>query len=88
MPNTKSAEKRMRTSQERYVQKRAVRSRVRTVRTRLAEAVKAGDAAAANERLKECYAQMDKAVKNGVLEKNTVARYKSRAARKVAGMSV
>ena len=87
MPNSRSAEKRMRNSQKRYEEKRAVKSKVRTTRKQLNDAVTAGDADAAGQRLVECYAQMDKAVKKGILVKNTVARYKSRAARKVAAMS-
>ena len=86
MPNIKSAFKSMRKSREARLRNRSAKSTASTARKRLLEAVEAGDKGLSADKLSAYYATLDKAVKRGILPRNTAARYKSRVARKVAAL--
>lgn len=87
MANTRSAAKRVRSSQRRRLYNRSVNSTVRTLVKRFEEAVAAGDAQLAQERYTKAASALDKAVNKGVLHKNAAARKKSRMATKLARLA-
>ncbi|MBS3943266.1 MAG: 30S ribosomal protein S20 [Dethiobacter sp.] len=81
MPNTKSAEKRVRQTEKRTARNRRIKSMVKTAIRRFEEAMQAGDADAARVKLVSATQQIDKAAAKGILHKNTAARKKSQLAR-------
>ena len=87
MPNTAQARKRLRQAETRNLHNRSVKSELKTYTKKVLAAVEQGDAAAAAEQFRLTQAKLDKAVKKGVLHKNTVSRRKSLLARKVASIS-
>ncbi len=87
MPHSKSARKRLRQNQKRNLRNRMVKSEVKTYMKRVQAAVDSGNAEQAREVMRETQARLDKAVRKGVLHKNTVSRRKSQLALKVAAMS-
>jgi small subunit ribosomal protein S20 len=84
MPNTKSAAKAMRQSLRRQKNnlrtKTKVRNAVKTVKKLVTES-KADEAIKA---LQQAMSALDKAVKKGVVHKNTASRRKSRLAKSIA----
>ncbi len=82
MPNIKSAEKRVRQSEKNRAMNRAVKSKISTTRSPIIE----GNLS--KEEMKKAVAEyastLDKAVKKGVIKKNTADRRKSRAAKRLA----
>lgn len=87
MANIRSAAKRARQAEARRLRNRATKSRVRTRLRRFFEAVSQGDADRAREALRLAISAIDKAVKKGVLHKNTAARRKSRIMKAFAGLA-
>ena len=87
MPNIKSAKKRNRTSLLKRDASRAVKSRVGVVRTKLVEAIDAGDKAQAEKQYSSYCSVLDRAVKKHVIAANAAARHKSRLVKKIAGLS-
>lgn len=87
MANTKSAEKRARSSEKRRLYNRSVKSTVKTLVKRFEEAVASGEAQAAQERYSKAASALDKAVVRGVLHKNAAARKKSRMASKLGQLA-
>lgn len=81
MPNTKSAEKRVRQTEKRTARNRRIKSMVKTSIRRFDEAVQSGDAEASRAKLISATRRIDKAVAKGVIHKNTAARKKSQLAR-------
>jgi len=79
MPNIKSAKKRMRSSERQRVGNQVVKSKVNTARRKTREAVAAGSAEPASEAVRTYSSALDKAVKRGVIKKNTAIRRKKRA---------
>ena len=83
MANTKSAQKRMRSTVKKTERNRSEKTRVRTalksVKTLAAEGKK-DEAATA---LKNAASVLDKAAKHGVIHKNTASRHKSKLAQAV-----
>jgi small subunit ribosomal protein S20 len=77
MPNTNSAKKRMKQSQNRRTVNRAVKSSVKTQIRKLRETA-AGQPDKADEELKSLAKKVDKAAAHGVMHGNTAARLKSR----------
>ena len=77
MPNTKSAEKRVRSSARKQIANNYVNTRLKTLEKKFRGAVteKKADAAVS---LKEAISAIDKAVKTGVLKRGTADRKKSR----------
>ena len=78
MPNHKSAEKRMRQSEERRTINRGNRTRVRSQIRKLRAALTAGKTAELTELLPATVSIIDKAVQKGALHKNAAARHKAR----------
>lgn len=79
MANIKSAQKRIRSSEKRRVGNLVVKSRVKTARRKAREAILAGVAETAEIAVREYSSVLDKAVKRGVIKKNTAIRRKTRA---------
>ena len=87
MPNLKSAKKRMRQNVVRYDRNIQVRTRVKTARRSMMEALEAKDAEAGQTALRSYSSILDKAAKSGIIKKNTAIRRKTNAAnnlRKIA----
>lgn len=78
MPNTKSAEKALRKSKERYLRNRATKSAIKTYTRRVKELAARGDREGALNALRRAISIIDKAVKRGILHRNAGARRKSR----------
>src|SRR5262249_47399809 len=77
MANIKSAEKRIRQTAKRRARNQAAVTHLRTAVKKFRQA--AGDARA--KALPATYAEIDRALKKGVIHKNAAARYKSRLAK-------
>ncbi|MEZ5977206.1 MAG: 30S ribosomal protein S20 [Planctomycetota bacterium] len=80
MPNSKQAEKRLRTQEKQRVANKSVRSAMRTAMKRVLKAENKEQGVAA---LPEATKRIDKAAKRNIVHANAAARYKSRLARKV-----
>lgn len=78
MPNTKSAERRMRSSARKNAQNRSIKSRLHTLEKKYAALVTAGKKEDAAKALKDVSSAFDKAAKRGVVHKGTANRKKSR----------
>ena len=83
MPNKKSAEKRMRTSEKNRLYNRYWSSRCKTAVKKVLEAVDDQDTELAEKRLQEAQSVFDKAIVKGVMHRNTGARRKSLLTNKV-----
>ena len=83
MANTRSARKRIKTSEKRRLRNRAVRSQVRSV-VKTARAVEPSHGAEGRTAIQEAIRSLDKAVSRGVIHPNTAARRKSTLARRLA----
>ena len=79
MPNLKSAKKRMRQNEVRREENLRVRTRVKSARRAMMEALTAGDATQGQIALKTYHSILDKAAKKGVIAKNTAIRRKTNA---------
>jgi small subunit ribosomal protein S20 len=79
MANIKSAKKRIRSSESRRVGNLAVKTRVKSAKRKAVAALTAGDTAPATEAVREYSSVLDKAVKRGIIKKNTAIRRKKRA---------
>ncbi|WP_029215069.1 30S ribosomal protein S20 [Kallotenue papyrolyticum] len=77
MANTKSAKKRVRSDARKRLRNLMVRSRVKTFIRKAEEAIRAGDASAA-EAVRLACSELDKAATKGVIHRNNAARRKSR----------
>lgn len=78
MPNTKSAERRMRSSQRKHLHNRSIESRLRRLERSYRELVSAGKKDEAAKALRDVASAFDKAVKSGVVHRTTANRKKSR----------
>lgn len=83
MPNIKSAAKRMKTSLKSRERNRSVKSSLRTLQRKLNESIGTESREVCETKLRGYYSALDKAVKQGVIMKNTADRSKQRAARRV-----
>lgn len=83
MPNKKSAEKRMRTSEKNRLYNRYWSSRCKTAVKKVLGAVDNQDTELAEKRLQEAQSVIDKAIVKGVMHRNTGARRKSLLTNKV-----
>ena len=77
MPNIKSAKKRVLISKAENERNKAAKSALKTVVKKFDAAVAAGDKEQADGAFKAAVKSVDKAVKKGILHKNTAARKKS-----------
>ncbi len=81
MANTKSAEKRIRTSAKRQAENTMYRSRMKTIIKKAEQLIFANKPS--EEAVREAQIALDKGVSKGVIHKNAAARKKSRMAAKV-----
>lgn len=79
MPNLKSAKKRMRQNEVRYVRNLQVRTRVKNARRSMMVALESKDTEAGEVALRTYSSVLDKAAKLGVIKKNTAIRRKTNA---------
>jgi len=86
MASSKSAKKRIRTSERDRQQNQAVRSKVSTYIKNVLAAVDAKDEAKVKELAPAALSEIDKAASNRVLHPNNAARKKSRLQRHIAAM--
>ena len=77
MPNKKSAEKRMKTSEKNRLYNRFWTTRCKNAVKKVLEAVESKDTALADKRLAVAQSVIDKAVVKGVMHGNTGSRRKS-----------
>ena len=80
MPNTKSAERRMRNSARKQSRNRSVKSRLHTLEKKYLDLVKAGKKEEASTSLRSLTSAYDKAAKGGVVHRTSANRKKSRLA--------
>jgi small subunit ribosomal protein S20 len=80
MPNTKSAERRMRNSARKQLHNHSTRSRLKTLERNYQDILKAGKKNDATRALSEVISALDKAAKHGVIHKAKADRKKSRLA--------
>ena len=78
MPNTRSAERRMRSSARRHQHNEGIKSRLKTLEKKHLALVKAGKKDEATVSLRALSSAFDKAAKAGVLHPNNAGRKKSR----------
>jgi small subunit ribosomal protein S20 len=83
MPNTKSADKRMRQNKVRRARNRSIKSAVRTQLRKVREAVKAGEIDKAESEFRTVAQELDKAASKKVIHPNTAGRLKSRLSKHV-----
>jgi small subunit ribosomal protein S20 len=86
MANHFSALKRARQTTKRTENNRSNTSRLRTALRKLRQTIATGDAKQAKAAFGDTVSMIDKAVKNGVIHKNTGSRYKSRLSARVAAV--
>ena len=84
MPNTKSAERRMRNSARKNLHNRSIKSRIHTVEISYLELLSAGKKDDAAKQLRTLSSAYDKAAKAGVVHRATADRKKSRLALRLA----
>ncbi|MCK4564334.1 MAG: 30S ribosomal protein S20 [Verrucomicrobia bacterium] len=87
MPNLKSAKKRMRQNVVRYDRNVQVRTRIKSARRSMMDALESKDSEAGQVALRSYSSVLDKAAKAVVIKKNTAVRRKTNAAnnlRKIA----
>ena len=80
MPNTKSAERRMRNSARKNLRNRSINSRLHTLEKSYLELLSAGKKDDAAKELRTLSSAFDKATKAGVVHRATTNRKKSRLA--------
>jgi len=84
MPNTKSAERRMRSNARRQQRNKAVRSSLKTLEKRYDAALAGSQKDEAAQVLRAISSAFDKAAKRGVVHRATANRRKSRLALRLA----
>lgn len=80
MANTKSALKRVRQTERRTERNRAAKSRLKTLRKKVATATESGKAEEISSALNEFASAVDRAAKSSLIHKNAASRLKSKAA--------
>ncbi len=83
MPNTKSAERRVRSSARRRIRNRKVKLGLKTLQKELNALVAAGKKEEAAATYRKVSSALDKAAKSGVIPKATASRKRSRLAHRV-----
>ncbi len=84
MPNTKSAERRMRNSARKHAHNRSIKSSLHTLETSYLGLLVAGKKDEAAKALRAISSAFDKAAKSGVVHRATADRKKSRLALRLA----
>jgi len=85
--HSNSAKKRVRQNAKRRLRNRRRKEAIKETVRELDATIEAGDAAGAAEKLKAAYKRLDKTAAKGTLHKKTVARRKSRLAKRVNALS-
>ena len=83
MPNTKSAEKRLRQNVVRRARNRSIKRAVRTQCRKVREAVSAGDVEQAESEFRVAAKRLDQAGAKKIIHPNSAARIKSRLSAKI-----
>ena len=84
MPNTKSAERRIRSSARQHLHNQRIKSRLKTLEGSLDEALQSGNKEQAAKALQQAVSALDKAAKAGVIHRATADRKKSRLCLRLA----
>jgi small subunit ribosomal protein S20 len=84
MPNTKSAERRMRNSARKQQHNRSIKSRLHTLERGYLELLSSGKKDDATKAFRAISSAFDKAAKSGVVHRATANRKKSRLALRLA----
>ena len=87
MANTKSALKRVRQTKTRTARNKALKTRIKSARKALIDALESKDAGAAASRYRELVSAADKAAKANVIHKNASGRLKRIYGARVATLS-
>ncbi len=87
MPNLKSSKKRMRQNEVRREENLQVRTRVKSARRAMTEALNDGDAEKGKLALSSYHSILDKAAKKKVISKNTAIRRKTQASNNLKKIS-
>jgi len=87
MPNSPSAEKRLRQNADRRLHNRSVKSELKTLTKKLLAFVEAGDRESAGKLYPTVVSKMDKAGRRRIYHPNTIARKKSALTRLMNGLS-
>lgn len=80
MPNTKSAERRVRNSARKQLRNQSAKSRLKTVEKKFLTLAAAGKKTEAQAAYRDAASALDKAAKNGVIHAGTASRKQSRLA--------
>jgi small subunit ribosomal protein S20 len=86
MPNTKSAERRVRNSTRKRAQNQTVKSRLKTLEKNFLAVIKAGKKDDAAKAYRDVSSGYDKAAKTGVIHSGTADRKKSRLSTRLAAL--
>lgn len=86
MPNTKSAERRVRNSARKQLHNRSIKSRLHTLEKKYLQLVQGGKKDEAATAYKAITSAFDKAAKVGTVHRATASRKKSRLALRLAKM--
>jgi small subunit ribosomal protein S20 len=78
MPNTKSAERRMRNSARKHLHNHALKARLKTLEKKFLAALSSGKKDDATGALRALTSALDKSAKTGVIHANVVSRKKAR----------
>lgn len=84
MPNTKSAERRIRNSARKELHNHSIKSRLHTLERSYLELVRSGKKDDAAKALRTLSSAFDKAAKSGVVHRATASRKKSRLSLQLA----
>jgi small subunit ribosomal protein S20 len=84
MPNTKSADRRMRNSARKKLHNRSIKSRLHTLERSYLQLLETGKKEDATQSLRSLSSAFDKAAKSGVVHRATADRKKSRLAIRLA----
>ena len=85
MPNTKSAERRMRSNERKHMHNRSITSKLRGLEKNFRLLIAGGKKDEAAKALAGVHSAFDKAVKSGVVPRPTANRKKSRLAHALSG---
>ena len=83
MANIKSAKKRIKVIETKTARNKAIKTRVKTYIKKVEAAIAAADKATAEDALKACIAEINKAASKGIYHKNTASRKISRLTKAV-----
>ena len=83
MPNSKSAEKRLRQDLKRRGRNRARLAKLREARRTFQKFIDAGEVDEAKDALQACYAALDRAGRHNTISPNKAARLKSRLTKRL-----